>query len=45
MDKQPIAERITDFEHKRAATVAALEAVQQKVSDENRTKTEAERGV
>jgi HK97 family phage major capsid protein len=43
MALQPLSERITDFEHKRAATVAALEAVQQKVSEEQRTKTDTER--
>jgi HK97 family phage major capsid protein/HK97 family phage prohead protease len=43
MDKKPLTERITEYEHTRAAKVARLEAIQQKATDENRTKTEAER--
>jgi HK97 family phage major capsid protein/HK97 family phage prohead protease len=43
MDKKTLAERITEYEHTRAAKVARLEAIQQKATDENRTKTEAER--
>ena len=43
MDKKTLAERITEYENTRAAKVGALEAIQQKATDENRTKTEAER--
>jgi len=43
MDKKTLAERITEYEHTRAAKVARLEAIQQKATDENRTKSEAER--
>jgi len=43
MEKKTLTERITEYEHTRAAKVARLEAIQQKATDENRTKTEAER--
>jgi HK97 family phage major capsid protein len=43
MEKKTLAERITEYEHTRAAKVARLEAIQQKATDDNRTKTEAER--
>jgi HK97 family phage major capsid protein/HK97 family phage prohead protease len=38
-----LAERITEFETSRAAKVARLDAIQQTVTDENRTKSEPER--
>ena len=43
MANKTFAERITEYEHTRAAKVARLEAIQQKATDENRTKTDAER--
>jgi HK97 family phage major capsid protein/HK97 family phage prohead protease len=43
MDKKTIGERITEYENTRAAKVAALEAIQQKATDDNRTKSDTER--
>ncbi|HET7378331.1 MAG TPA: HK97 family phage prohead protease, partial [Anaerolineae bacterium] len=42
MAKKTNSERIVDLENRRAAEVAAREAIQQKVTDEGRTKDEAE---
>lgn len=42
MAKKTNSERIVDLENRRAAEVAAREAIQQKVTDEGRTKDDAE---
>jgi HK97 family phage major capsid protein/HK97 family phage prohead protease len=43
MEQKTLKERITEYEHTRAAKVAQLEGLQQKATDEGRTKTEPER--
>jgi HK97 family phage major capsid protein len=41
--KQTISERISAYENTRAAKVARMDTIQQKATDENRTKVDAER--